>query len=151
MARRLSARRLDVLAAEHDIKVPTGPTLKRYGLERRDWLQLLADQDWVCAVCQRHVEAWNTDHEHVPAWKRLPPEQRRLYVRGVLCIHCNYRKVPSRMDGVEARHVATYIERYEARRDTATASLALAHPPSEGRPKTARKPAPSLKTGRGRA
>jgi hypothetical protein len=116
MARRLT---LAQQAERLGIRPPTPPTLKRYGLTEDDWLELLAGQGWVCAVCLRRVVTWNTDHEHVARWKTLPPEERRRYVRGVLCIHCNYRKVPSRQDAAEAARVAAYLERYEARRDGA--------------------------------
>jgi hypothetical protein len=31
----------------------------------------------------------HTDHQHVRNWKKMPPEKRKLYVRGILCWPCN--------------------------------------------------------------
>lgn len=100
------------------IRPPTPTTLKRYGLTVEDWLGLLAAQGWKCPICLRRAGLlWNTDHDHVRGWKRMPPEQRRRYVRGVLCAHCNHRRVNSRMSSAEALRIAKYLAAYEARRD----------------------------------
>lgn len=105
-------------AAALGIKPPTAATLKKYGLTEREWLGLLKAQGWVCAICQRRVVTWNTDHEHVAGWKVMPPEERKRYVRGVLCTHCNYRHVPSRFPAELAQRMAEYLTKYEKRRDS---------------------------------
>jgi hypothetical protein len=99
------------------VRAPTLPTLRKYGLSERDWLELLAAQGWACGVCFRRTRGFVTDHEHVPAWKRQAPSERKRFVRGILCPYDNYRVVPSRMDSAEAQRMATYLKRYEEARD----------------------------------
>lgn len=107
-------------AARHGVTPPGPATLRRYGLTADDWLGLLRAQGWRCPICRKSGAAvrWNTDHDHVPGWKTKPPEERRRYVRGVLCAYCNYRRVPSRMPAAEALRIADYLRAYERRRGT---------------------------------
>jgi hypothetical protein len=114
------ATRLEYLtlqALQRGAHVVTEKTAAKYGVTLEEWLELLAAQGWGCAVCRARRKRLTTDHEHVPGWKGMPAEQRKRYVRGVLCVHCNYRVVHSRLTGVEARRIAEYIEAYEGRRD----------------------------------
>lgn len=105
-------------AARRGVIPPGAATLRRYGLTVDDWLALLAGQGWRCPVCQKRAGVrWNTDHDHVPGWKQKPPDERRRYVRGVLCAYCNHRRVNSRMSAAEAARIAAYLAAYEARRD----------------------------------
>lgn len=99
------------------IKIPGPATLAKYGIDEEEWLNLLAIQGWVCPICTRRKVSWNTDHEHVPGWKHLPPQERKRYVRGVLCIHCNFRMVHSRLPADTAQRITNYLRAYEARRD----------------------------------
>lgn len=39
------------------------------------------------------------------------------HVRGVLCRHCNWKIVHSRLTADMARRIASYLEAYELRRD----------------------------------
>lgn len=105
-------------AARHGIRPPTAATLRRYGLTADDWLAMAKAQGWRCPVCLKSGAAvkWNTDHDHVPGWAKKPPEERRRFVRGVLCAYCNHRRVNSRMPAVEARRIAAYLTAYEERR-----------------------------------
>jgi hypothetical protein len=112
---------LELEASRRGIKPPTPTTLRRYGLTAEEWLAILAAQDWRCGVrtCLKTGGGvrWNTDHDHVPGWAKKPPEERKRYVRGVLCPWCNHRRVNSRMRAVEAQAIADYLAAYEARRD----------------------------------
>lgn len=117
MARLTALQRLEAEAERLDIRPPTAATLRRYGLTAGDWLALLKAQGWVCPICTRRVVSWNVDHHHLPGWKLLPPELRRRYVRGVLCVRCNYRLVHSTIDAETAQRVADYVRAFEARRD----------------------------------
>ena len=111
---------LEAEAERRGIVPPQPATLKRYGLTAPEWLALLAAQGWECPVCQkRRGVKWNTDHDHVPGWKHLPAEERKRYVRGVLCAYCNHRRVNSRMSATEARRIADYLAAYESRRRAA--------------------------------
>lgn len=110
---------LESEATRRGIRPPGATTLRRYGITAVEWLGLLAAQGWHCPVCLKRTGVrWNTDHDHVPGWKHKAPEERRRYVRGVLCAFCNHRRVNSRMSAVEAGRIAAYLAAYEARRDT---------------------------------
>lgn len=107
-------------ATRHGIKPPGVATLRRYGLTTDEWLGLLKAQGWRCPICRKGsaTTLFNTDHDHVPRWKTMTPDERKRYVRGVLCAYCNRRRVNSRMSAEEARRIATYLAAYEARRDS---------------------------------
>lgn len=106
-------------AETHGVTPPSPATLRRYGLTADDWLRLLQGQMWRCPICLKGGSRvkWNTDHDHVPGWSKRPPEERKRYVRGVLCNYCNHRRVNSRMPADEARRIADYLAAYENRRD----------------------------------
>ena len=54
---------LDLVAAAavRKVKVPTKRTLDKYGLTEVEWLQLLHDQGWCCAVCRRAHDGQGQD------------------------------------------------------------------------------------------
>lgn len=99
------------------IRVPVRATLRKYGIDEAEWLNFVAMSEWVCPICERRPNHWNVDHEHVPGWKKMPPDQRKRYVRGVICAHCNWRIIHSNLTARMARNVAVYLTAYEARRD----------------------------------
>lgn len=97
--------------------VPPGKaTCAKYGLTQEEWLRILADQGWVCAICENGNVRWNTDHEHVPGWRRMSDARRRLYVRGVLCWRCNRHLLPADMTLERAKNVVRYLTDFAARR-----------------------------------
>jgi hypothetical protein len=110
---------LEKEAARRGVRPPGPATLKKYGLTALEWLAMMERQGWGCPVCLRKGAGmrWNTDHDHVPRWRYMPPEERRQYVRGVLCVYCNYRRVNSHMSAAEAARIAAYLAAYEARRN----------------------------------
>lgn len=108
---------LDDEAERLGIRPPTPATLRRYGLTATDWLVLLKDQGWKCAICLKRVKTWNTDHDHTPGWKLKPPAERAKYVRGVLCWYCNHRKVGQHRDPDEVQRIADYLRAYLDRRN----------------------------------
>lgn len=110
---------LELEATRRGIRPPAKTTLSRYGITREDWLALLSAQGWRCPVCHKTGPdvKWNTDHEHVAGWARKPAAERARYVRGVLCVFCNLRRVKSRMGSAEAARIARYLKSYEQRRD----------------------------------
>jgi hypothetical protein len=110
------------------IKRPSPATLDRYGFgcgpaaladtPYDDWFALLASQTGTCGAC-RHVPPalrLNVDHEHVRGWKDMPPEKRRIYVRGLLCYMCNHYRLARGATVDNLRGAADYLERYEERR-----------------------------------
>jgi hypothetical protein len=106
------------IAKDAGVRIPQARTLARYGLSVVEWLRILSGQGWTCAVCDKPagVNVMNIDHEHVPGWKNLPPEERKRYVRGILCWSCNWHGVPEYRSADFVRRVANYLAKYERRR-----------------------------------
>lgn len=72
-----------------------------------------------------------TDHEHVRGWKRMLPAERRLYVRGILCVWCNYRIVRRGATRAKLANAVVYLDAYERRSKALKAKVkprALANP-----------------------
>lgn len=113
------ATELTMEAFRRGITPPAPATLARYGLTSEEWLELLAAQGWMCPICDKTGKdvKWNTDHEHARGWEKMKPAEKKRYTRGVLCAYCNYRRVHSSISANIAQRIATYIAKYEARRD----------------------------------
>jgi hypothetical protein len=96
------------------IKPPSAVTLRKYGLDIRAWLALVERQGGVCAICGKLPKTGRLviDHEHVRGWKKLPPEQRAWYVRGLLCWWDNAQTVGRGATAERLRSAARYLERY---------------------------------------
>ena len=98
-------------------RIPTQGTLKRYGLAEKEWLGILKKQGGVCAVCKLFPQSGRfvVDHQHVPKWKKMPPEERRKYVRGILCFMCNGKCVNKHMTLEKAVEIVLYLTTYHER------------------------------------
>ena len=99
------------------IITPKKATLKRYGLSEPEWLEMLERQGGVCAICQKEPpnKRLCTDHHHVPKWKKMPPQQRKLYVRGLLCAYCNLRLLRKGWTLAKLERAVIYMKEYEQR------------------------------------
>lgn len=95
-------------------RVPTAGTLKRYGMTAVEWLGILDSQGGVCVICKRFPQSGRfvVDHQHVPKWKKMPPEQRKKFVRGILCFLCNGKCVSKHMTLDKAVAVVAYFKAY---------------------------------------
>jgi hypothetical protein len=100
------------------LKEPSRQTLAKYGLSVLDWQELAKRQSYVCFVCKKLTTTGRLciDHEHAKGWKKMPPEQRKLYVRGLLCWVCNHYYVGRGISVQKAQNVALYLTEYESRR-----------------------------------
>lgn len=100
------------------IKEPSKATLAKYGLSKEDWLDLVKKQNAVCYVCLKLTSTGRLciDHEHVKGWKKMPPEERKKYVRGLLCWVCNHYYLGRGITIEKAVRVADYLREYELRR-----------------------------------
>ena len=98
------------------IKIPSAKTLARYGLSIEEWAALTSTD--ACEICCKLPKTGRLviDHEHVKGWKKMPPEQRRTYVRGSLCWYCNAKFLSRGMTLDKARNLVAYLERYEKRK-----------------------------------
>ena len=100
------------------LQVPKLPTLRRYGLSLADWNAMAESQGCVCYVCEKLTKTGRlcVDHEHVKNWKKLLPEHRKLFVRGLLCFRCNTTFVGRGITTQRAERVAAYLRAYALRR-----------------------------------
>lgn len=110
------------------VRVPSDVTLAKYGFgfgpyaladtPAKDWLALVKRQRGACAICKVVPPSGRlvTDHEHVPGYSKLPPGERRKYVRGLLDVHCNFRIVPRGATPLKLANGAAYLRRYDRRR-----------------------------------
>lgn len=97
---------------------PSKTTLAKYGLSEAEWIEILNRQGGVCYVCEKEPTTGRlcVDHYHEPGWKKLPPEKRKLYVRGLLCFWCNKTYVGRAITVRKAERVLEYLKEFEARR-----------------------------------
>lgn len=55
------------------------------------------------------------DHYHVKGWKRMNPDRRRLYVRGLVCFFCNRYYISKGITVEKAKNIIAYLLRWEKR------------------------------------
>jgi hypothetical protein len=77
---------------------------KTYGITPEQYNEILAKQEYCCAICGKHEEDEKNrrlavDHNHETG-----------EIRGLLCSFCNHRVVGRHRDGDLLRKVADYIE-----------------------------------------
>ncbi len=74
-------------------------------------------QGMVCGVCGRLPASLrlNVDHEHVKGYAKLPPEQKRKHIRGLLCYVCNKFFAMRGMTAEKACRLARYLIKYSER------------------------------------
>ena len=107
------AQSLVMQAFKRGTTTPAPSTLRRYGMTAAEWIELLAEQGWVCPICERDAGELklNTDHEHVRGWEKMTNREKARYTRGILCAHCNHRKVHSKNDAATTGRILHYLER----------------------------------------
>lgn len=100
------------------IKIPSVQTLKKYGLETYEWLQILQDQGWVCPIMGTVPSSGRfvTDHEHAKGWAKMPPGERKRYVRGITSWYANHAYLGRGISVERAENVVRYLKAYEERR-----------------------------------
>jgi hypothetical protein len=96
------------------LKEPSAQTLKKYGLSLPEWARMAERQKHSCAVCGKLPSSGrlHIDHEHVKGWKKMAPENRRMYVRGLLCWTCNRFYCARGISIEKAMKVADYLKSY---------------------------------------
>jgi hypothetical protein len=99
------------------VQTPSKATLKKYGLSEPEWKVILERQNGVCFVCQKEPTKGRLciDHEHVKGWKKMPPENRKRFVRGLLCWVCNHYYLGRGININKAKNVVKYLEEYNGR------------------------------------
>ena len=66
---------------------------RMYGLTPEDVAHMWEKQAGRCPLCFVPLETkvWVIEHEHVKGFKKMPPEQKAQYFRGLLDGWCNHR------------------------------------------------------------
>lgn len=85
---------------------------KTYGLTFKDYNEILIEQNFSCAVCKKVHPRMCVDHVHVLGFKKMLPEEKRKYVRGICCFMCNtsFKAFEKTKDGARNRQmlIGTY-------------------------------------------
>ena len=99
------------------IQLPRSRTCEEYGLTLETWQHIAARQGWACGVCHKKPKNKRlvVDHVHISGWRRMPPEVRRRYVRGLCCMSCNHFVLTRYADALKHRQAAEYLEDFERR------------------------------------
>lgn len=63
--------------------------LKTYGITLEEYKEKLDSQGGVCYICKKVYPRMNVDHMHIKGFKKLSLEEKKKYVRGILCFVCN--------------------------------------------------------------
>jgi hypothetical protein len=103
------------------VRIPKKITLDRYGIDASEWLYIFESQGWMCPICKKKPKTgspseFNIDHIHVRNYDKLPPEERRKYVRGILCQWCNRSYMAKHMTEEKAKNIILYLTQYSSRK-----------------------------------
>ena len=96
---------------------PSDATLKKYGLSAIEWQSIAIRQHAVCGVCHNLPQSrrLHIDHEHVKGFKKMPPEEKKKYVRGLLCFICNHYYCGRGINLAKANGLFCYLKDYKER------------------------------------
>ncbi|MBL0320710.1 MAG: endonuclease VII domain-containing protein [Alphaproteobacteria bacterium] len=93
-----------------------------YGIRLAEYNEMLASQDGKCGICGKTETGgrifasgkagFAIDHKHVDGYSKMPPEEKRKYVRGLLCVACNNRVLSLLEDVDLVRKAEKYLEKY---------------------------------------
>ena len=97
------------------MKLPTSITLRKYGLSEEDYIELYNLGGGICPICKRPLDKPVIDHIHTRNWKKMKPEKRKMFVRGIPCNYCNRRRLARGMTLEIARNIVDYLEQFEKR------------------------------------
>lgn len=101
------------------MKIPSEATLKKYGLTDLDYAEMFNAQEGVCFICKKEPKegkVLNIDHVHVKGFKKMPPEEKKKFVRGILCYFCNRFYMAKAMTEFKAVNIVQYLKIYEDKR-----------------------------------
>jgi hypothetical protein len=100
-----------------ELQPTSAPTLKKYGLSLAEWSALAARQGGVCAICRKLPTTGRLviDHLHAKGWKKMEPDRRKTYVRGLLCWFCNYYLVRKGVTPARAHGAGNYLTAFALR------------------------------------
>ena len=82
---------------------------KAYGLTVEEYDAMYAQQLGLCRICHRPFPELHIDHKHVEGFDALPPDEKKRYVRGLLCRDDNLAIGVMEEDPVRVRTAADYV------------------------------------------
>lgn len=87
---------------------------RKYGISNEDFENLSRAQGGSCFICGALPKSRNlhVDHVHVKGYKKLPPGEKILYVRGLLCFQCNKLLMGRGMTREKAKRIVEYLSRF---------------------------------------
>lgn len=94
-------------------KGPSSQTLKRYGLTREEWMKMYDRYDGCCHICRKPSKRLCVDHFHMKGWASMEPEERKKYVRGLLCWTCNAHLLSRGITIQKLKNAIQYLEDWE--------------------------------------
>lgn len=88
--------------------------LKNYGISLEEYNTKLKQQNGVCACCNTLQPRMCVDHIHVLGYKKMPPEEKKKYVRGIVCFYCNtsFKVFERTKDGQRNRALLNGVNQY---------------------------------------
>ena len=97
------------------MKIPKPQTLRKYGLSALDWEMMWKAQGGRCKICKNipSTGRLDVDHKHVQGYKHMKPENKRKYVRGLLCWTCNKLIVGRGVTVDRLKSATEYLEDFE--------------------------------------
>jgi len=113
-----------IIEGDVSAQVPSIVTLRKYGMTEQDYTDRLYAQNFQCPICERspirktdgymHLVV---DHFHARGYKKMSPDDRRWYVRGLVCITCNRYLVNKNVTIAKAEKAIEYLRDFQARLD----------------------------------
>lgn len=91
-----------------------------YGLEDDHYYILTLKGQGKCEICGNTPKILCVDHLHIKGYKKMAPEQKRKYVRGLLCFQCNtaFGRLERRPNPRQLlANVTSYFSRYPMKGD----------------------------------
>jgi hypothetical protein len=98
--------------------MPTQKTLDKYGITLEEWQSLLDKQGGICPICHKvpSTGRWVIDHEHKKGWKNLEPNERKKYIRGILCWIDNNKILTRGVTIERLENAVRYLKEYELKK-----------------------------------
>jgi len=100
------------------MKIPSKATLRKYGLSEDDYRKMYLDEGGKCPICDREFSdkvRVAIDHLHVLHYKKKSAEVRKRYVRGLVCLYCNFRVINKNITPQKARNIVKYLDKFSDR------------------------------------
>ena len=85
-----------------------------YGISLEGKKKMYEDQNKCCDSCNRpySIDELQVDHKHIPGYKQLDAEEKRKYVRSLLCRACNSCAGYANDNPHLLRMVANYLDKH---------------------------------------